>query len=343
MNQSWMALSGLLCTTATAQVVNPTVNLDVETRIDYQQQAEDGSLLDDNSSFKGKYLNLKLTGQISSRLSYTLLHRLNKAITGSSYFDATDYAYLDYHAGRHWTLSGGKQFVCVGGFEYDHSPIDVYRGSEFWNNIQSHQMGLSAAYRFSQDGRQQLLFQLCTNPFYTYEGSNPNTYAYNLMWTGAVGPLRTIYSANLIEYRPHHYISYLALGHQLRLGHRSTLELDYMNRASSGQAYLLRDASVMANLTVDVTPQWQLLAKGTYDVNHSTVADLTVLPGTEISQAGLGVEYRPLRDQRQQLRFHAFCFYAWGKNANPEGALQDRQVLADLGVTWYVHVLRSKR
>lgn len=361
MNKTTIALvsllGGPLCTPAAAQdapraaqdapapktVVSPSINLSLEARADYQREVLDGTTIDSNSGFKGKYLNVKLTGLLTPRLKYTILQRLNKSSYDSSVFDATDYAYLEYFAGRHWTLSGGKQFVNVGGFEYDRAPIDIYRGSEFWNNIQCHQWGISATYKIGEEGRDRLQVQLCTNPFNTWEGSNANTYAYNFMWMGSHGLLSTIYSANMIEYRPGHYISYLALGHNFKLGRKVSFDLDYMNRAASGQTFFFRDASVMSNLSVDLTPQWQLFAKGTYDVNRHTEADYAVRPGTEITLAGVGAEFRPLKERRSELRFHAFCFYSWGKNGNPDGALQDRQLLADVGVTWYMHLLRAGR
>ncbi len=332
---------GLLCsTTAPAQIINPTIHLNLETRIDYQQESIDGTSIDDNSGFKGKYLNVKLKGQINDRLSYCVLQRLTKSSYNSSFWDATDYAYLEYRINDCWTVAGGKQFVFIGGFEYDHAPIDIYRGSEFWNNIPCHQMGVSTSCLLN-GGHDKLQAQICTNPFNTWEGSNNNTYAYNLMWMGTHGSLSTIYSANMIEYLPEHYISYLALGHCLQLGKAVTLELDYMNRAAAGQTYLFRDASVMVNLGIAITPKLQISAKGTYDVNHNTAADYTVLPGTEIKMAGAGIEYRPLKDQRNELRFHAFGFYQWGKNGNIDGALRDKQTLADVGVTWYMNVLKA--
>jgi hypothetical protein len=326
-----------------AQLLNPTVKLDLEARIDFQREVVDGETLDDNSGFKGKYLNVKLTGQLTKHLSYAVLQRLNKTSYNSSFFDATDYAYLEYEIGERWSVAGGKQFVYIGGWEYDHAPINVYRGSEFWNNIPCHQMGVSATFRPDREGRNKFLAQICTSPFYDFEGSNNNTYAYNLMWMGNFGVWNTIYSANMIEYRPNHYISYFVSGNSFRLGRAVTLELDYMNRAASGQAFIGKDASVMANVTVDVNSRWQLFAKGTYDVNHRTEADYTVLPGTEIKQAGLGVEYRPLKEQRSTLRLHAFCFYAWGKNSNPSGALQDKQTIGDVGLTWYMNVAGPRK
>jgi hypothetical protein len=342
MNKILFCLGLLASTTASAQTLNPTFNLDLQARIDYQRDDIDGTAIDDNSGFKGKYLNFQLSGDITPKLSYAWRQRLNKASNESSFFEATDWVYLEYRPTDRWALAAGKQVVAIGGYEYDRAPINIYRGSEFWNNIPCYQLGASATYKFKNE-QDKLLAQICTNPFYKQIDGNTNTYAYNLMWMGSHGFFNTLYTLNLIEYMPKHYISYIALGHNLKFSRKVSLELDLMNRAASGQTFLFRDASVMANLCVDVTRKLQVFAKGTYDVNrtHST-ADFTVLPGSEIKMAGGGVEYRPLKDKRNELRLHAFCFYSWGTNTNPDATLHNKQTFADVGVTWYMNVLRAK-
>lgn len=50
-------------------------------------------------------------------------------------------------------------------------------------------------------------------------------YAYNLMWNGRHGFFEAIWSANLLEYAPDRYISYLALGNRFSFG-KVALELD---------------------------------------------------------------------------------------------------------------------
>jgi hypothetical protein len=132
------------------------------------------------------------------------------------------------------------------------------------------------------------------------------------------------------------------------LGHlfdfkRVTLELDLMNRASSHQTFLFRDASVMANLGVKVAEPVTIYAKGTYDVNHTdSYSDFTVLPGTEIKMAGAGVEYHPFKIKNQDVRLHAYYFYSWGKNGNPDGALANKNSFVEVGLTWTMNILKSK-
>lgn len=317
---------------------DPLVNLQAEVRLDYQHDWLDGHTVNDNTGFEGKYINFRLDGNITDGLSYSWRQRLNKPHKDASFFDATDWVYLNYDFGR-WSVAGGKQVVAIGGWEYDRAPIDLYGCSVFWNNVPCYQIGGSVSFRPS--AADKLTFQLCESPFYTPE--NRNMYAYNLMWNGSHGIYSSIWSANLIEYAPGHYISYLALGNKFSFG-RLSLELDLMNRASSGQTFLLRDMSVMGEIAYTPSQRWKVFGKMTYDVNNTrSDADLCVAPGTELKMAGAGVEYFPLADKRSTLRVHANVFYSWGKNANSADVMQNKTTLVDVGVKWNMNLLSFKR
>ena len=69
------------------------VNLQLETRIDYQREYLQGDAVKANSGFKGKYLNVILNGTINDHWSYSYRQRLNKAHADQSFFDATDWFY----------------------------------------------------------------------------------------------------------------------------------------------------------------------------------------------------------------------------------------------------------
>ena len=192
-------------------------------------------------------------------------------------------------------------------------------------------MGVSATVS-ANEGNDKLLFQVCESPFRKL-GSNKDIYAYNLLWMGSHGLLSTLCSANLQEYDKGKYISYLVLGSEMKLSDKAKAHLDVMNRASDHQAFWFRDCSVMAELSCTPTPQWNLFAKATYDVNKTnSSADYCVMPGTEITRVGGGLEFYPYRDDR--LRLHANYCYTFGKNGNPDGVLADRQSQMDVGLTW---------
>lgn len=309
-----------------------------ETRLDYQRDWTDGTVVKDNSGFEGKYLNFRVDGNLSDAVSYSWRQRLNKTHKDATFFDATDWIYVNYNFGR-WSLAGGKQVVAIGGWEYDRAPIDLYGCSVFWNNIPCYELGASMSYKITDNDK--LTAQFCESPFHT--GDDRDMYAYNLMWSGTHGIFSPIWSVNLIEYMPRHYISYIALGNKFTV-ERVSLELDLMNRASSGQTFMFRDMSVMGELTYTPSQKWKVFGKMTYDVNHTgSSADLCVLSGTEMKMAGAGVEFFPLSDGRNTLRLHANIFYGWGNNANSAAVMQNKTTLVDMGVKWSMDLLSFRR
>lgn len=314
------------------------VRLDVDTRIDYQRDWNDGKTVDSNSGFEGKYLVFRVDGNITDNISYSWRQRLNKNHNDGSFFDATDWVCINYTADR-WTFSGGKQVVAIGGWEYDRAPIDLYGCSVFWNNIPCYQIGASASYSLSSADR--LMFQFCESPFFRTD--NRDMYAYNLLWSSTHGLYSSLWSANLIEYSPDRYISYLALGNRFDFG-KLNLEVDIMNRAASRQAFFFKDWSVMAELSYRPTAKWNIHLKTTYDRNAtSTDADLCVISGTKMTMVGGGVEFFPLATSRHTLRLHANCYYSTGTNANHADVMQDKTTILDFGVKWTMNILSLKR
>lgn len=306
-----------------------------EVRLDYQRDMQDGNVVDGNSGFEGKYVNFRVDGRLAEGLTYSWRQRLNKHHEDGNFFDATDWIYLDYRLGK-WSFSGGKQVVAIGGWEYDRAPIDLYGCSVFWNNIPCYEIGASVAWH--PTGSDKLMVQVCESPFFTPD--NRNMYIYNLFWQGSHGIFSALYSANMVEYLPGKYISYIALGNKLSVG-RMGLELDLMNRAASGQTFMLKDVSVMGELSWRPTSRWTIFGKATYDVNHSgRDADFCVMNGTELTMAGAGCEFFPLITDRQSLRLHFNCFYSWGTNANSANVMQNKTLLIDLGVKWNMDFLR---
>lgn len=312
--------------------------LDVLARVDWQYHRPFDTPDDSETGFKGKYLMFRADGEIIPGLTYSWRQRLNKMHSDQSFFDATDWIYLNYAVDR-WNFQAGKEIIAIGGWEYDRPPFDLFGGSVFWNNIPCYSLGVSAGYNLTASDR--LTAQVTQSPFFTKE--NRNMYSYNLMWTGHHGCFDALYSANLVEYTKGHFINYIALGNRFTFG-KCTVELDLMNRASSHQTFFFKDCSVMGEFSYSPTSRWKIHGKVTYDVNHSgTDADFTVLDGTELTMAGAGVEFYPLVKKRTSLRLHAAAYYSWGKNANAGDLMQNNTVFANVGLTWDMNLLNIKR
>lgn len=319
------------------EIKEELLTLRLEARLDYLRNRQDGKTIKDNTGFEGKFINIRADGKITDKLSYSWRQRLNKQHKDGSFFDATDWIYIHYNIGK-WAIAGGKQVVNIGGWEYDRAPIDLYECSVFWNNIPCYAIGASAGYRLSSSDL--LTAQVCQSPFFTSE--NRNMYAYNLMWQGSHKWFHTLYSVNLIETTPGHYINYIALGNKF-IYKKFALELDLMNRASAHQTFLFKDASVMGELSYAPCSKWNIYGKMTYDVNHTdNTTDFCVLPGTELTMAGGGFEFYPLAKKNHALRIHANVFYSWGKNANPGNTMQDKSLIFDIGIKWNMNLLAIK-
>lgn len=321
---------------------NSLVNLRVEARADYQREYVRSNEVNDNSGFKGKFLNIRMDGNITDDFSYSYRQRLNKPNKDASFFDATDWIYLTY-THDNWSLSAGKQVVGIGGYEYDRAPIDLYFCSEYWNNIPCYQVGASVAYTTSS-GNDKFMLQLCESPFRKdpLNVENEEMYAYNLMWYGSHGRFNTIYSANMIEYLPGKFVNYIVLGHKLCFGDFA-LEFDVMNRATDEHTFFGKDMSVMGELQWRPIEKLNLFARASYDVNKTDVAsDFCVAPGTEITRVGGGVEFFPVKGSKD-IRMHLNGCYTYGNNGNTAGALQPEQTIFDAGITWRMNLLTLKR
>ena len=332
-------LFALLPLAASAQD-SELLTLRLEARFDYMQEYVDDFKINDNSGFKGRYLNIRMDGNLTDGLSYSYRQRLNKPNVNASFFDATDWLHLTYTY-RNWSFSAGKQVVAIGGYEYDRAPIDLYFCSEYWNNIACYQLGVSGAYTTS-DGKDKILFQVCESPFRKNGANvdNEEMFAYNLMWYGNHGFFGTMYSVNFMEYLPGKYINYISLGNRFTFG-KFALELDIMNRAMSGSDFFFNDFSVMGELSWRPIDRLNVFLRATYDCNDSVTGDLCVAPGTDLLRVGAGVEFYPVKNYKN-LRLHLNGCYTDGDSLMGT-VLKPEQTIVDAGLTWYMNMLNIKR
>lgn len=312
---------------------NYHVNLRMEARGDFQNEMIGGTPVDASNGFRGKQFNLRLNGTINDSWSYVYRQRMGKPNDDASYFDAVDHINLTYTTGA-WAFTGGKQTVAVGGYEYDRAPIDFYFGSEYWYNMACYQWGVNAKYDFGNESNDALTLQVVQSPF---RNVSPEMFSYNLLWSGSYGWIDILHSVNMVEYLPGKYVNFIALGHQFNMGDFK-LQLDWMNRAEIAN-FDFYDFSVMADLSWSANNKINVFGKFSYDVNGSNAADYCVLPGTELTRVGAGVEYFPIEGSRD-IRFHGGYSYAWGTNGNlDDGTVWGDQSFLTLGVTWKMSIL----
>ena len=321
---------------------NGLVNLRIEARLDYMQEYLQGNPVNDNSGFKGRYLNIRMDGQISDHFSYSYRQRLNKPNNSITFFDATDWIHLTY-TNRNWSVTAGKLVVGIGGYEYDVAPIDLYIYSEYWGNIPCYRVGVSGAYT-TDDNKDKFMLQFCESPFRGHQLNTDNRqmFAYNAVWYGSHDTFSSIWSVNMLEYLPGKFMNYIALGNRFTFGDFQ-LDLDIMNRAVSTRNFLGKDMSVMSKFMWAPSENLNLFLVATHDFNHADeIGDWSVLPGTEITRVGAGLEYFPIKNSKD-VRLHMACSYADGVNTSPAGLVLPKQTVFDAGVTWKMDMLKIKR
>lgn len=320
---------------------NDPINIRAEVRLDWQHEDVDGTEMVNNSGFKGRYLNIAIDGHISPKFNYAYRQRLNRTHSDESFFDATDWIWLNYQPSKNWGISAGKQVVMIGGFEYDRNPTDLYFCSEYWNNIACYQFGASVTYTTNK-GTNKITAQVCQSPFRTADKEH-NLYAYNLFWMINEGCYTGLHSLNASEYLHGEYVFYVALGNQFKWGD-ATLQIDYMER-NTNTRNAFENFSLMGEFSYLIADRVNIFARATYDKcadDFPPMADLCVFPGTELTRVGGGVEYYPLGGRGDRsIRLHAACSYTIGTNGNKAGALLDKQTFVDVGLTWRVDILNA--
>lgn len=320
---TWLRALVVLCVAllsfnhSKAQDDNEVFRLGVEARFDWLNQTLDGNKQTDASGFKVRYFNLRLDGQITSKFSYSWRQRFNRANSISEFAQNTDWLHLTYKPTENWAISAGKQVLMIGGWEYDRAPIELYFCSEFWNNVNCYQLGASVAYT-TNSGNDTILFQACQSPYDT-TSADVDYYAYNLYWSGSHGFYTALYSLNFMQYAPGKYDKYIALGNQFKFGD-ATIQLDLMNRGPKVKDLLFDNFSIMGEAAYLVADRVNIFAKATYDkIGNSSITASGLVPGTELTRVGGGVEYYPLGGKgNRNVRLHAAYAHTFGVNTNFE-------------------------
>lgn len=312
-----------------------TARLKFDTRFDFTGKIPTHNSSSPLSSFDGKYLNILLEGEINDKFSYNYRQRLilDSKPNYQSFFNATDWLYLSYKISKNFTISGGKQVVAIGGYEYDYAPIDVYLWSTFWSKVTCFQIGGTVSYKTADD-KHSVGFQVTNSPFSTQ--SLQGIYSYNLIWYGDLNAFSTIYSLNRIEVEKGYYINYIALGNKFSVNNFS-VEVDLMDRFFDHQSNLLEDYTVIGNFKYAVKDKLNLFIKAGYDQNKAQqptatfIYDRYVLPGTEHLFYGAGIEFYPIKDS-DNVRIHAL----WTSNND---ILQYHTF--NIGVRWQMDVYKK--
>lgn len=324
-------IATLFVGTATAQAPSTLI---LESRTDYSF-AKTGD--DVNKGFRGEYFNFKMEGDLGNGFSYAWRQRINTTNLDKSFFDSTDWLNLNYQTNR-WTFSAGKQVVAIAGYEYDRAPIDIYFASEFWNNINCYQWGVSGSYGFD-DG--YALMQICQSPI--GNGHQNGLTAYNFFasysdddweWSESTA------SINLMEYAKDKYHVYMALGERITWN-KVVAEIDILFRGDYGEFIEGENGSFMFDLRWNINDKVSVFTHMSADYNGSLTAnDGGVQPDFIHHGIGGGVEYFPLGNPNLRLHAAINSSGVWGEIAGVE--FTENTLFCTAGLTWRVNLLGGK-
>ena len=138
-----------------------------------------------------------------------------------------------------------------------------------------------------------------------------------------------------------------------------------MNRGTSLRDLCFDNFSVMGEFSYLIADRVNVFAKATYDkIGDSAVAASGLIPGTELTRVGGGVEYYPLGGKgNRDIRLHAAYSYTLGVNTNYEpekdccgnivldgngnakqvfkGTAQNKLGYFTIGLTWKIDVIQG--
>lgn len=309
----------------------------LETRFSWQRDWAGSRKQAEKSGFFGDFINVVLGGHIGRHWSYAYRQRLSKQTLSDGFFNATDWLYLTYKPNERWEFSAGKECLSIGGFAYDKAPIDVYHYSEYLSNISCYQIGVSAAYNLSPADR--FVVQATQSPF---RGNAADMYGFGLQWVGRHGCYNSLWSTQLFEATPGHWIHFLALGNRFDFG-CGQFVVDWTNRYAGGWgASFFGDFTLSGELHVQPVRPLNLFVKYVWDHNSGDGSDFLVRPGTRLHHLQAGAEFYPLKGRRD-VRFHASYARVWGTNGNLAGVWQGNESIVKLGLTFRFDFLNLKQ
>lgn len=131
----------------------------------------------DEAAFKLNRVRLEILGTFSDRFSYHFRQSFNKYSNPYSLDNlssSVEYAYVKWDMSKRFALTAGKQVIALGGYEYYVNAIKVREFSDFNNNINCYQAGVTGTIAFSPD--QELNLQVLNNR----SGSDEDVYSFGL-------------------------------------------------------------------------------------------------------------------------------------------------------------------
>lgn len=315
------------------------INVDLHLRSAFHAKFNSGTTDTDEASFRFDHIMIGIYGNVTDKISYKYLQRLNKgtqAFETENLSGTIDYAYLRYQLNRQFAVTAGRQALFVGGFEYNEYPINIYDYSGITNNITCYLTGVNVAY--SPRGNQEIAFQILNNRAGTMEeafGRIPEGIKrpfaplyYSLAWNSnySDNKLRLRYAATAGELAKGKWVFMISGGQMVDFGkfnifldvlyHRSAIDhlgvVRKMVMSEDGVAWDGIGRSVeyltfVSEANYRFCPKWNIRLKGFYDRASVFKENGIFEKGNYLSSWGYqgGIEFFPMADDNLHLFLNA--------------------------------------
>ena len=323
------------------------LNIMLDTRFDLKTTVNNGDM--DAFSFNGQTLKVWFAGEIVPGIRYQVRHRLNKPqapLERDNLSGATDNAWVAFDLGKNWTLTAGKQSIQMGTFEYDYNGADVYLGTQVFNDLDNHKIGLDAAWKFLG---QTVHFQVVNSdsPQFADEEHRNKAMAGSVMWAGNLfkGVVKTRWGYSAFQHSDSKFYQWLTAGTQLNIGefkaeldyYLGNRNMDYSSLVAQEAAYrYVQDQSASVNLEYNFGC-WRPFIKGVWNERYDKNYDSAAYENWGIQGV---VEFYPFKqDLLKDLRFHLAYSYSQTDFKGPFSDLEPLDAHSVLfGMRWLFKV-----
>jgi len=291
----------------------------------------------DEAAFKINRVRMEILGSFSKEFSWHFRQSFNKysnphALDNLS--SSIEYAYVNWKLSPRLNMTVGKQFLALGGHEYNVNGIRIREFSEFNNNVACYQAGVGLTYKASP--MQEFSLKLLNNR----NGKDEDMYAYGLpsevkkakvpvistlSWNGyfADKALLLRYATAWGQQANGRNILYLTAGNTWRKGPLlAYLDVMYSRQGLDAHGVItdLQGQSVdtpvtaqnaeyltlIANLDYRIHPNWNVYVKGAYETAGVYKANGPFEKGMYRTTWNLQtcVEYFPMRNSELKIFAH---------------------------------------
>lgn len=317
--------------------INTNFNIDFGSSIN--GYFSDGKLT--GTSMKLNVLRLDIKGKISDQFSFRFRQSYNKSYVKASndnVVPALEYVNIKWHPSEDFSLTLGKQFIVIGGYEALETSLYIREFSDFNDNLSYYRLGLTGVVSLDEKHNHELQIQLANNR----NGSDADLYEYGLpagveptkfpfitavCWNGyfADRALNLIYAASVAPAARNKNIYYLTCGNIYKKGPvfayldvmYSREDIDTQQRITRLQsssspvtAHNAEYLSFIAHFDYRFHPKWNAYIKGAYETSSISASDGVFEAGRYMTNwnAQASVEWLPFT-KNKGIKIYAHYVY----------------------------------